>query len=306
MDQEPTLPPVSPSPGEFVGLSPAPVEGRHRRQRLVELALLCATSMAALPALAIVGFIVTKGAPALSFEFLFEMPLSGMTKGGILPALVGTLWLVAVELLFSVPVGILAGVYLSEYAGDGAVARTIDLAIVNLAGVPSIVHALFGLGAFVLFLEFGTSIIAASLTLGVMTLPVVITSTKAALRSVPHTFRVACWNLGATRWQTIRHVVFPNALPGILTGVILQVSRSAGETAPVLFTGAAFYLPILPTSVYDQTMTLSLHVFALVTQVPNVPESMKYGTALVLLGVVLMFNTVAISLRFYLRRNRRW
>ena len=212
-------------------------------------------------------------------------------KGGIQPAIVGTLWLVGVSLLFSVPVGVLAGMYLSEYAGDGWLARAVDLAIVNLAGVPSIVHALFGLGAFVLFLDFGTSILSGGLTLGVMTLPVIITSTKAAMQSVPHNFRVACWNLGATRWQTIRHVVLPNALPGILTGVILQVSRAAGETAPVLFTGAAFYLPILPTSVWDQTMALSMHVFALVTQVPNVSEELKYGTALVLLGVVLCFNS---------------
>ncbi len=283
-----------------------PLGTRHRRQRLAGLALGAATAVAALPALAIVSFIVWKGWPAISWEFLTEMPVSGMTKGGIQPAIVGTLWLVGVSLLFSVPVGVLAGMYLSEYAGEGWLARVVDLAIVNLAGVPSIVHALFGLGAFVLFLDFGTSILSGGLTLGVMTLPVIITSTKAAMQSVPHNFRVACWNLGATRWQTIWHVVLPNALPGILTGVILQVSRSAGETAPVLFTGAAFYLPILPTSVWDQTMALSMHVFALVTQVPNVTEELKYGTALVLLGVVLCFNSFAIALRYYLRRNRRW
>lgn len=283
-----------------------PLEARHRRQSVVELALAAATALAAIPALAIVAFIVYKGAPAISWAFLTEMPVSGMTKGGIQPAIVGTLWLVGVSLLFSVPVGILAGMYLSEYAGESRLSRIVDLAIVNLAGVPSIVHALFGLGAFVLFLDFGTSILSGGLTLGVMTLPVIITSTKAAMQSVPHNFRVACWNLGASRWQTIWHVVLPNALPGILTGVILQVSRSAGETAPVLFTGAAFYLPILPTSVWDQTMALSMHVFALVTQVPNVTEELKYGTALVLVGVVLAFNSFAIGLRLYLRRNRRW
>lgn len=283
-----------------------PLSLRHRRQRLVELALATATAFAAVPALAIVAFIVYKGAPAISWTFLTETPIKGMTQGGIQPAIVGTLWLVSVSLLFSVPVGVLAGMYLSEYAGDRRLARMVDMAIVNLAGVPSIVHALFGLGAFVLFLDFGTSILSGGLTLGVMTLPVIITSTKAAMQSVPHNFRVACWNLGATRWQTIRHVVLPNALPGILTGIILQVSRAAGETAPVLFTGAAFYLPILPTTVWDQTMALSMHVFALVTQVPNVTEELKYGTALVLLGVVLCFNSFAIVLRFYLRRNRRW
>ena len=279
---------------------------RHRSQAIARLALGAATALAAIPALAIVSFVIYKGAPAISVEFLTQMPVAGMTKGGILPAIVGTLWLVGVSLLFSVPVGILAGMYLSEYAGESRLARVVDLAIVNLAGVPSIVHALFGLGAFVLFLDFGTSILSGGLTLGVMTLPVIITSTKAAMQSVPHNFRVACWNLGATRWQTIWHGVLPNALPGTLTGVILQVSRAAGETAPVLFTGAAFYLPILPTTVWDQTMALSMHVFALVTQVLNVSEAMKYGTALVLLGVVLCFNSVAIVLRFYLRRHRKW
>jgi phosphate transport system permease protein len=152
----------------------------------------------------------------------------------------------------------------------------------------------------------GTSILAAGLTLGIMTLPVIITSTKASLQAVPHAFRVACWNLGLTRWQTIRHVVLPNALPGILTGVILQVSRAAGETAPILFTGAAFYLPLLPDSVMDETMALSMHVYALVTQVPNVAAPTKYGTALVLVLVVLLFNSSAIVLRTLLRRNRRW
>jgi phosphate transport system permease protein len=262
--------------------------------------------VAALPAVGVIGLLVLKGAPALSFEFLFTMPLRGMTAGGILPAIVGTIWLVGVSLAFSVPVGVLAGIYLSEYAGESWIARMVDLAIVNLAGVPSIVHALFGLGAFVLFLDLGTSILSGGLTLGVMTLPVIITSTKAALQSVPQPFRVACWNLGATRWQTIRHVVLPNALPGILTGVILQVSRAAGETAPILFTGAAFYLPILPSSVNSQTMALSMHVFALVTQVPNVSETMKYGTALVLVVIVLLFNSFSIALRLYLRRNRKW
>jgi phosphate transport system permease protein len=286
-----------------------PVEalsGRRRTERLVGGLLATCALVAALPAVGILGLLILKGAPALSFEFLFSMPIKGMTDGGILPAIVGTIWLVGVSLAFSVPVGVLAGIYLSEYAGESWIARMVDLAIVNLAGVPSIVHALFGLGAFVLFLDLGTSILSGGLTLGVMTLPVIITSTKAALQSVPHPFRVACWNLGATRWQTIRHVVLPNALPGILTGVILQVSRAAGETAPILFTGAAFYLPILPSSVNSQTMALSMHVFALVTQVPNVPESMKYGTALVLVVIVLLFNSFSIALRVYLRRNRKW
>lgn len=287
-------------------LVPDDLGTRHRTQSLVAVLLLVCTLVAALPALAIFGMLVVRGAPALSYEFLFGMPVNGMTAGGIFPAIVGTFWLVGVSLAFAVPVGILAGIYLSEYAGDNWLSRVIDLAIVNLAGVPSIVHALFGLGAFVMFLKFGASILAAGLTLGVMTLPVIITSTKAAMRSVPHTFRVASWNLGITRWQTIRHIVLPNALPGILTGVILQVSRAAGETAPILFTGAAFYLPILPRGVFSQTMALSMHVFVLVTQVPNVSDALKYGTALVLVGTVVLFNSFSIALRVYLRRNRKW
>lgn len=299
-DEEPT------ETGVARELAVEPLAGRRRTEGIARLVLLACATVAALPAVGVLGLLVIEGAPAITFEFLFSMPIRGMTAGGILPAIVGTIWLVGVSLLFSVPVGVLAGIYLSEYAGEGWLPRLVDLAIVNLAGVPSIVHALFGLGAFVLFLDLGTSILAAGLTLGVMTLPVIITSTKAALQSVPHLFRVACWNLGATRWQTIRHVVLPNALPGILTGVILQVSRAAGETAPILFTGAAFYLPILPTGVQSQTMALSMHVFALVTQVPNVPDAMKYGTALVLVAIVLLFNSASIALRVWLRRHRRW
>jgi phosphate transport system permease protein len=309
------MPPVDTARGDDVGTleqgglassAAADLDRRRLRERVASLALLAATLLAALPALAVMGLLIVRGAPAISFEFLFEMPLKGMTAGGIWPAIVGTFWLVGVSLLFAVPVGVLAGIYLSEYASESRISRIVELAIVNLAGVPSIVHALFGLGAFVLFLELGTSILAAGLTLGVMTLPVIITATKASLQSVPHAFRVASWNLGITRWQTIRHVVLPNALPGILTGVILQVSRAAGETAPVLFTGAAFYYPKLPDGVFSQTMALSMHVFALVTQVPKVSDEMKYGTALVLVGTVVLCNSVAIALRWYLRRNRAW
>ncbi len=205
-------------------------------------------------------------------DFLFTEPTNGMTAGGIFPALVGTVWLVSVALLISVPLGVAAAIYLSEYAGDNWFTRIINLAIINLAGVPSIVHALFGVGAFVMFFGFGTSILAASLTLAIMTLPVVIVATKESLQAVPQAFREACWNMGATRWQTIRRVVLPNAVSGILTGVILEVSRTAGETAPIMFTGAAFFLPFLPQSVFDQTMAMSLHLFVVATQVPNVPE----------------------------------
>src|SRR5262245_60409859 len=264
------------------------------------------TILLILPVIAIVGLLVVRGAPALSIEFLFTGPVRGMTAGGIWPAIVGTLWLVGVSLAVAAPIGVLAAIYLNEYAGDRWVTRLIHLAIVNLAGVPSIVHALFGVGAFVLFLGLGTNILAASLTLSVMTLPVIIASTKEALAAVPMSFREACWNVGATRWQTIRHVVLPNSIAGILTGVILQVSRAAGETAPILFTGAAFFLPFLPSSVFDQCMALSMHLFVISTQVPNVPREMTYGTALVLVATVVFVNAASIALRVRLRRRRRW
>ncbi len=283
---------------------------RDRRRRAGERALsrvlAVATLLAAAPALAVVGLLLVRGLPAISLEFLFAFPTEGMTAGGLLPALLGTMWLVGVSLAFAVPVGVLAGIWLSEYAGDGWMPRFAELAVVNLAGVPSIVHALFGLGAFVMFFRMGTSILAAGLTLGVMTLPVIITSTRAALRSVPHAFRLAAWNLGLSRWQTIREIVLPNAMPGILTGVILQVSRAAGETAPILFTGAALYLPVLPTSPTQETMALSNHLFVLITQIPGVSDDMKYGTALVLLALVLAINAAAIAVRWRLRGRRAW
>jgi phosphate transport system permease protein len=229
-----------------------------------------------------------------------------MTAGGIFPALFGTICIVIVALIASVPVGVAAAVYLSEYAPNNWFTRVTNLAIINLAGVPSIVHALFGVGAFVLFFDFGTSILAASLTLAVMTLPVVIVSTRESLQAVPVAYRDACMSMGATKWQTIWRVVLPNALTGILTGIILEVSRTAGETAPIMFTGAAFFLPFLPQSVYDQTMALSLHLFVVATQVPNVPHHLPYGVALVLIGIVLLMNSVSIAFRMYLRGRRKW
>jgi phosphate transport system permease protein len=242
----------------------------------------------------------------ISWEFLTAEPIQGMTAGGIFPALIGTIWLVTVALLVSVPIGVAAALYLSEYAPDNWLTRAINLAIINLAGVPSIVHALFGVGAFVLFFEFGTSIIAASLTLAIMTLPVVIVATRESLQSVPHAFREACWSMGATRWQTIRKVVLPNAVSGILTGVILEVSRTAGETVPMMFTGAVFFMPFLPQGVLDQTMALSLHLFVVSTQVPNVPEALPFGVALVLISLVLVMNAISIAFRVYLRGRKKW
>jgi phosphate transport system permease protein len=278
----------------------------EKEQSVVRGILTIITVLMVLPVLAIIGLLLIEGLPALSLEFLTEFPANGMKAGGILPAIVGTLWLVGVSLLISAPIGIMAAIYLNEYAPDNWLTRVIQLAIVNLAGVPSIVHALFGVGAFVLFLGFGTSILAASFTLAIMTLPVIIASTREALAAVPMSFREACWNVGASRWQTIWHVVLPNSISGILTGVILEVSRAAGETAPIMFTGAAFYLPYLPISVYDQCMALSMHLFAISTQVPDVPEALPYGTALTLLGLVICLNASTIATRAWLRNRRKW
>jgi len=276
------------------------------RQKLFRLLLGGMTASLILPVALIMGTLIIKGAPVISFDFLFTSPTNGMTEGGIFPALLGTILLVLVALLASVPLGVAAAIYLSEYAPDNWFTRAINLAIINLAGVPSIVHALFGLGAFVLFFRFGTSILAASLTLAVMTLPVVIVATRESLQAVPMAFREACWNMGATRWQTIRRIVLPNAVTGILTGVILEVSRTAGETAPIMFTGAVFFLPFLPQGVFDQTMALSLHLFVVSTQVPEMPEAVPYGVALVLIGMVLLMNSASIALRMYLRGKKKW
>lgn len=281
-------------------------ERNQRVQRLYRWLFLTMTLLLILPVFVILTVLLSRGASVLSLSFLFTNPEQGMTAGGVFPALLGTIFLVTAALVFSVPLGIAAAIYLSEYASDNWLTRLINLAIINLAGVPSIVHALFGVGAFVLFFRFGTSILAASLTLAIMTLPVVIVSTRESLQAVPRAFREASWSLGATRWQTIRHIVLPNAVSGILTGVILEVSRTAGETAPIMFTGAAFFLPFLPQSVYDQTMALSLHLFVISTQVPGVPEGLPYGVALLLIAVVLVMNSVSIAFRMYLRSRKKW
>jgi len=278
----------------------------QRVQRLFAVLFMMMALLLIVPVLVILTTLVVKGGPVLSIDFLFTNPTDGMTAGGLFPALLGTVWLVTVALLVSVPLGIAAAIYLSEYAGENWFTRIINLAIINLAGVPSIVHALFGVGAFVLFFGFGTSILAASLTLAIMTLPVVIVATRESLQAVPYAFREACWSMGATRWQTIRRVVLPNAVSGILTGVILEVSRTAGETAPIMFTGAVFFAPFLPQGVFDQTMAMSLHLFVVSTQVPGVPENLPYGVALVLIGMVLIMNSVSIAFRTYLRGKRKW
>ena len=264
------------------------------------------TLITIIPIIGLVVYIVVKGATAISWEFLTAAPSNGMREGGIFPAIVGTLYLTLGTALFSVPIGVLAGIYLAEYAQETAFTRIIRIAIINLAGIPSVVYGLFGLGLFVLFLHLGTSILAASLTLSIMTLPVIISTTEGALRSVPNSFRVVSTSLGATRWQTIRRITLPQALPGIITGIILGLERSAGETAPILFTGATFFLPQLPRSPLDATMALPYHIFVISTQIPGMPIQIQYGTVLVLLVFVLGMNLIATLIRSRARAKRQW
>ena len=259
-----------------------------------------------LPILGMVVYIVVKGAPSFSLEFLTQVPSNGMRSGGIFPAIVGTLYLTIGTAIFSVPLGVAAGIYISEYAKDTILTRLIRVAIISLAGVPSVVYGLFGLGLFVLFLRFGTSILAASLTLSIMTLPVIISTTEESLRSVPARFRIVGRSLGATQWQTIWRVILPQALPGIVTGIILGLERAAGETAPIMFTGAAFFLPRLPSSIFSATMALPYHIFVISTQVPGMPVEIQYGTVLVLLIFVLGMNLIATLIRNNARRRRQW
>ncbi|NLE46199.1 MAG: phosphate ABC transporter permease PstA [Chloroflexi bacterium] len=279
---------------------------RYLVQRLGFIFLgLCALVVVA-PILAVIASIVVQGISAISWEFLTAMPRDGMKAGGIFPAIVGTLLLTLGTALVAIPVGVGGAIYLSEYARDTQATRSIRLAIINLAGIPSVVYGLFGLGLFVLFLRLGTSIVAGSLTLAIMTLPIIISAAEEALRSVPMEFRNVSASLGGTRWQGIRHIVLPQALPGVITGVILGLLRAGGETAPIMFTVAAFYLPRLPQSPLDQTMALPYHLYVISTQVPGMPLSIQHGTALVLLLLVLSLNLVATLIRGYYRRRREW
>lgn len=288
----------------------APVQSSARLRNLTQQIGFGALTLIALftvvPIVVVVVYIILQGAPAISLGFLTGFPSDGMRAGGILPAIIGTFYLTLGTAIICVPIGIGAAIYLSEYAKESRLTRTIRLAIINLAGIPSVVYGLFGLGMFVLFLNFGTSILAASLTLGIMTLPVVISTTEEALRAVPQSFRVVSISLGATQWQTIQRIVLPQALPGILTGVILGLERAAGETAPILFTGAAFYLPSLPNSPLDATMALPYHLYVISTQVPGMPVHIQYGTALVLLVFVLGMNLLATIIRSRARARRQW
>jgi phosphate transport system permease protein len=286
------------------------VEKRLRQESFARTLLLLVLVAILVPLAGVVGDLVWRAAPSLRLDFLLSPPVNGMRAGGVWPAFVGTVYLVTLSLAVAAPMGILAGVYLTEYARDNWFNRAINMAVLNLAGVPSIVHALFGLGAFVYGARLGFSVLSASLTLAIMTMPVIIASTRQALLSVPHSFREASWNLGASRWQTIRRIVLPNATSGILTGIILQVSRAAGETAPIMFTGAVFYKAVAPGALFpyalnEQCMALSMHLYTLSTQTPGVAESIPNATAVVLLVLVFAVNSAAIAVRMLLRSRGR-
>lgn len=278
----------------------------EHRNKLATILITLVAAIVVIPIIFVITYVIVQGIEAISWEFLTAAPINGMREGGIGPALLGTIFLTLGTAIVAMPLAIGAAIYLAEYAPNNWVTRQVRLAIVNLAGIPSIVYGLFGLGMFVLFLGTGTSILAGSLTLGLMTLPVVISTAEEAILSVPPEFRTVSLSLGATKWQTIRNHVLPHATPGIITGVILGLSRAAGETAPILFTVAAFYLPKLPTSVMDQTMALPYHLYVISTQVPGMPTQIQYGTALVLLLVVLLLTTFATIVRTVMRRRREW
>ena len=279
---------------------------RSAIQRIGYVGLALAALVTVAPIGLILGIMIWRGAPAISLEFLTAMPRDGLRAGGVLPAIVGTFWLTLGTAIVAVPLGIGAAIYLAEYAADSRWTRAIRVAIINLAGIPSVVYGLFGLGLFVLFLQFGTSILAGSLTLAIMTLPVIISTSEEALRAVPGSFRVVSISLGGSRWQTVWRIVLPQALPGILTGVILGLERAAGETAPILFTAAALFLPRLPTSIFDPTMALPYHLFVIATQIPGMPVQIQYGTALVLITFVLGMNLIATLIRSRARARRQW
>lgn len=276
------------------------------KQKIAFSILFIAILIVVLPVFFILYIILKNGITALNWQFLSTMPREGMREGGIYPAIIGTVYLVSLSILFSLPIGLFAAIYLNEYSKENLLTRLIRLAIVNLSGVSSVVYGLFGLALFVTFLKFGVSILSGALTLAIMNLPVIITASCEALASVPFSFREVSFSLGASRWQTIRYAVLPNALPGILTGAILSLARAAGETAPILFTVAAFYLPKLPKSVFDQAMALPYHLYIISTQIPNIKTEIRYGTALVLIGIVFSMNIFAVVIRARFRKKKKW
>jgi len=280
------------------------ISTRHLSQRSAFGLLIIATTIVVVPVLVIVLQIIINGAGAISWEFLTQAPSQAGKAGGILPAIVGTFFLMLGTIVFSLPLGVMAGIYLTEYARDNWFTRLINLAIVNLAGVPSIVYGLFGLGVFVLLFHFGMSLLSASLTLACQALAMTVTTSREAILAVPREYREGSLAVGATRWQTIRHLVLPQALPGIITGAVLAMSRAAGETAPILVVGAAFLLPGLPQSPFDQFMALPYHLYTVAAHVPGMPKSTIWGVALVLLVVVLSFNILATIIRLRARKQR--
>lgn len=274
-------------------------------QRTFYALLLFCTLIVIVFVFGIIIYLIVKGGSALTWEFLTQKPSGGMKEGGISSVIIGTLYLVMGTLVFSLPIGILSAIYLNEYARKNRLTRIIRLSIVNMAGVPSVVFGLFGLGFFVIFLNMGRSILAGSLTLALLILPIIITSTEEALKTVPDTYRHASLALGASKWQTITKIVLPQAMPGIITGAVLGVGRAAGETAPILFTAAAFYQPNNPNSIFSQVMALPYHLYVLATQVADTPEEKKWGTALVLLLLVLFFASIATAIRTRARLRKK-
>jgi len=282
------------------------MSGARIRQQVAFILMGIVTSLVVIPIVLTIWYVVANGISAVSLDFITQPPRNGMREGGILPAIIGTVILIIGTMLLSLPVGVLSAIYLVEYAGDNLFTRLIKLSVVNLSGIPSIVYGLFGLAVFVVLLRMGTSILAGCMTLAIMSLPVIITSTKEALEAVPASYREISLSLGATKWQTVRHCVLPYAIPGILTGTVLSLSRAAGETAPILFTVAAFYLPRLPRGIFDQVMALPYHLYVISTQIPNMPLALSFATAFVLIVLVFLMNLVSIILRAHYRRKKQW
>ena len=278
------------------------ISTRQLSQRTAFSLIIAATFIVIIPVLIIVLQIIINGASAISWEFLTQAPSQAGKAGGILPAIVGTFCLMLGTIVFALPLGVMAGIYLTEYAKENWFTRSINLAIINLAGVPSIVYGLFGLGVFVLLFHFGMSLLSASLTLACQALAMTVTTSREAILAVPREYREGSLAVGATKWQTIRHLVLPQALPGIITGAVLAMSRAAGETAPILVVGAAFLLPGLPRSPFDQFMALPYHLYTVAAHVPGMPKSTIWGVALVLLVVVLFFNVLATIIRLRVRK----
>ena len=317
--------------GSYVAVNPfAPSDFERRKARRAirnKWIMFGFCAVLVVPLVAILVHIFVKAAPVLSLHYLWDNPINKGKGGGLWAPLVGTFYLVIGSLIVVAPIGILAAIYLNEYAREGWLNRVISIAVTSLAGVPSIVHGLFGLGAFVLVMlpwlnrlfatadsKWEAGLLTASLTIAVMNLPVIITSAREALGGVPQAFREACWNLGATRWQTIRTIVLPNSLSGILTGIILVISRAAGETAPILFTGATFFKyvadegwdKLFPYNPGEPFMAMSMHLNIISNQISQMPERMKFGSAAVLIALILFVNSFAIALRVWLRARKRW